>query len=45
MVNVIGDAYGTGIVQKMSEHELEESANQKKLSSVPLPNKGANEEV
>lgn len=40
----MGDAYGTGIVQKMSQAELDENANQKKISTIAVPTK-TNEEV
>lgn len=41
----MGDAYGTGIVEKLSQQELEENANKKKLSAIPPPNKKENVEV
>lgn len=41
----MGDAYGTGIVEKLTEEELTDGANQKRVSSTTPANKKETEEV
>lgn len=41
----MGDAYGTGIVEKMSQAELADSGKQKRLSAIATPSKKENEDV
>jgi len=46
VVNVLGDAYGTGIVEQMSRKELDENSHQvAKTNSVAVSEKTSNEEV